>query len=698
MDMLAHLEFGRRRVHLQLQTEAAECGLACLAMIAGWHGHRIDMSTLRSRCSLSLKGANLAQLVQCAEALQLSSRAVRLELEELRELRRPCILHWDLNHFVVLVRVRGRACIIHDPAIGVRHLALVEVSRHFTGVALELAPSIQFEPKNESRRLSVRALMGETHGLWPALATIFVMAAALELCALAGPIFNQWVLDEVLSSADRGLLGVLACGFALMLTVQTCLSLARGWTVLYIATHLNLQLVAKVFGHLLHLPVTWFEKRHLGDVVSRFSSTTAIQNTLTHGFIEAMLDGIMAVVTLAVMFAYSAKLAGIVLCSAVMYALVRTVSYGPLREAREEMLVLEARERSCFIESMRGIQAIKLFARELDRRSRWLNCMVDAINRGVRTEKFMLWFGVAATAIFGVERLLVFWLGAAAVMDGAFTIGMLFSFISFGSQFSGRAGALVNRYFEFRMLSLHAERLADIVLEPAESSAEPREFPQDLSSTIELIDAGFRYSDSEPWIFRHLNLKVEQGESVVITGPSGCGKTTLMKLILGLLPMTEGEIRIGGVPVVRLGLQCYRRVVAAVMQEDALLAGSLAENISFFDSHADQSRVEECARLAAIHDDICCMPMGYHTLTGDMGGALSGGQKQRLLLARALYKAPRILVLDEATSHLDIAREREVNAAIGLLPITRICVAHRPETIAMAGRVIELGAEVLRLS
>jgi ATP-binding cassette subfamily B protein RaxB len=453
---------------------------------------------------------------------------------------------------------------------------------------------------------------------------------------------------------------------------------------------MNLQWAANVFTHLLHLPVAWFEKRHLGDVVSRFSSVTAIQNTLTHGFIEAVLDGVMAAATLAVMFAYSARLAAVVLCAVALYGVLRAAAYAPLREASEEALVLEARERSCFIESVRGIQAIKLFGRELDRRGRWLNFMVDAINRDVRTEKFMLWFGIANTAIMGVEQLLVFWLGAGAVMDGVFTIGMLFSFGAFSTQFSSRTGALVNKYFEFRMLSLHAERLAEIVLEPAESSAPARTFPQDVCAGIELVDVGFRYSEGEPWIVRHLDLRIQPGESVAVVGPSGCGKTTLVKLILGILPLTEGEIRMGGVPMRQLGLACYRQALAAVMQDDTLLAGSLADNICFFDPQPDQARIEECARLAAVHEDIEAMPMRYHTLAGDMGAALSGGQKQRLLLARALYKSPKVLVLDEATSHLDVERERQVNDAVAALAITRICVAHRAETIAMAGRVIRL--------
>jgi ATP-binding cassette subfamily B protein RaxB len=281
------------------------------------------------------------------------------------------------------------------------------------------------------------------------------------------------------------------------------------------------------------------------------------------------------------------------------------------------------------------------------------------------------------------------------VADGIFTVGMLFTFSSYSSQFSGRMSSLIDKFFTFRMLSLHAERLADIVLEPPEAEIEHDVDIDGLQPRIKFVDVSFRYADGEPWVLRHVNLWIDQGESMVLIGPSGCGKTTLVKLLLGVLTPTEGEIFYGDVPIKQLGNRAYRQALAVVMQDDQLLAGSLAENICFFDPQADQNRIETCAKLAAIHEDIANMPMGYFTLAGDMGTTLSGGQKQRLLLARALYKRPKVLVLDEATSHLDVERERLVNEAVRALDVTRICVAHRPETIAMATRVVRLNKGVI---
>jgi ATP-binding cassette, subfamily B, bacterial CvaB/MchF/RaxB len=444
------------------------------------------------------------------------------------------------------------------------------------------------------------------------------------------------------------------------------------------------------------LPVDFFEKRHLGDIVSRFGSVGAIQRTLTTSVIEAILDGIMSVAALGMMLLYSPMLTAVVLIAVAAYALLRWAAYRPFRDATAERLVVAARENTHFLESLRAIVPLKLFGREQERRARWQNLLIEVQNRDVRTAKMSIAFSTANTFIFGLENLVVLWLGAGLVMQtstqgqAVFTIGMLFAFISYKGQLTGRMTALINFAVDIKMLGLHAERLADIALAEPEKDTVPDNALDHLQPRIELRNVSFRYGEGEPWILKDTSLVLEPGESVAIVGPSGCGKTTLLKIILGLRKPVEGEVLYGGLPVRQLGLQNYRRLIGTVMQEDTLLAGSIADNISFFDVHSDVARVDECAKLAAVHDDIVRMPMGYQTLVGDMGSSLSGGQKQRVLLARALYKQPKVLALDEATSHLDIANEKQVTQALSKMQITRIIVAHRPETIAGAQRVVVL--------
>jgi ATP-binding cassette, subfamily B, bacterial CvaB/MchF/RaxB len=681
-----------------LQTENRECSLACLAMLCSAHGLNIDLFDLRRKFSVSLKGATLQQLMAHASALNFTTRPLRLEVEELSQLQLPCILHWNLNHFVVLKKVARNHIVILDPAVGERRLKLDEVSRIFTGVALELTPNANFEATDQRKKIALSALTGKVLGLKRSLFQIFGIALALQLFAIASPLLNQLVVDDAIATYDKDLLTVLVIGFAVLLLIQTLLGLARSWMVMVLGMSVSVQWVSNVFSHLVRLPVDFFEKRHLGDIVSRFGSVGAIQRTLTTSVIEAVLDGMMSVAALGMMLLYSPTLTAVVLVAVAAYALLRWAAYRPFRDASAERLIVAARENTHFLESLRAIVPLKLFGREQERRARWQNLLIEVQNRDVRTAKMGIAFSTANTFIFGLENLVVLWLGAGLVMQtttsvgsqgqAIFTIGMLFAFISYKGQFTGRLTALINFAVDIKMLGLHAERLADIALAEPEKDDLPDNSLEHLAPRIELRNVSFRYGEGEPWILKDTSIVLEPGESVAIVGPSGCGKTTLLKIILGLRKPVEGEVLYGGLPVRQLGLHNYRRLIGTVMQEDTLLAGSILDNITFFDVQADPARAEACAKLAAVHSDITRMPMGYQTLVGDMGSSLSGGQKQRVLLARALYKQPRVLALDEATSHLDIANEKLVTQELARMQITRIIVAHRPETIAGAQRVV----------
>ncbi len=683
----------RQRMPVVLQTEAAECGLACLAMVASKLGLHTDLPTLRQRFSLSLKGATLADLVRMAGELQLNARPLRADMEHLPELQLPCILHWDLNHFVVLTELRNGKATIHDPARGVRRLKLGELSKHFTGVVLELLPALDFKPREERQAITLRQLLGRVTGLRRSLLQIFALALALEGFMLLTPFFMQWVVDSVLVSADRDLLVTLGVGFGLLVCIQVATGAIRSWAVLYLSVTLNLQWLSNVFAHLMRLPVSWFDKRHTGDVMSRFGAVEHIQRTLTTSFIEAVLDGLLVVLTLAMMLIYSGTLTAIALGCVGVYALLRWAFFRPLREATEERIVHEAKRETHFLESLRGVQSIKLFNRQEDRQAQFMNRVVDAMNANIATRKLDLMFLVIHKLVFGLERVAVIWVGALLVMQHSFSVGMLFAFFAYKEQFAQRVSGLIDKLVELKMLKLQGERLADIVLtapEQEQSMLAAGTLANAVQPRVELRNISFRYSDAEPDVLSALSFAIEPGESVAIVGPSGCGKTTLLKLMLGIHAPTQGHITVGGVPLAQLGMRAWRDMIGTVMQDDQLFAGSIADNICFFDAAPDPDWIDQCAQRAAIQDEILDMPMAYNTLIGDMGASISGGQKQRILLARALYKKPKILFLDEATSALDVDRERLVNTAIRELKLTRIIVAHRPETIASAGRVIAL--------
>ncbi len=693
MAWLESLSLGlNRRLPVILQTEAAECGLACLAMVMGYHGVITDLATLRARHAISLKGMSLASLAKLAQEERLGFRAVRLQLKDMANLSTPAILHWDLNHFVVLKSVRGNQVTVHDPDVGERRYTMQEVNEHFTGVALELWPDPGFEPRRESTPIALGQLIGQVTGFWPALTRILTLSLVLQIFVLTGPLFMQWILDHVIVSRDTNLLTTLALGFLLLLLIQLGVGILRSWMLLAINTSIRVQWKANIFAHLLRLPLEYFQKRHLGDIVSRTNSIDEIQRVLTSAFVESLLDGLMMILTMVMMFIYNPTLAWIALVAVGLYLALRLLWFKPLYLATEEQIVRGATLSTHYLETIRGMRTIKLFARQLVRRSAWQTLLINETNATLRIQKLRILYGLARSMLSGVFNIVLLWMGATQILSGQLSVGMLMAFLAYRSQFDSRVTGLIDQYIDLRMLRLYGERLADVVLTPGEEEVRRTLTDQvpDKAPEIVVRDLRFRYAEQDPWVLDGVSFSIQPGEAVAITGPSGCGKTTLANLLLGVLKAQEGSILVGSVALEKMGNDAWRSLVGTVMQDDTLFAGSIAENICFFDPRPDNERIEECARLAAIHKDIEAMPMGYQTLVGDMGTVLSGGQKQRVTLARALYKQPQVLLLDEATSHLDVKREAQVNESIAGLNVTRIVIAHRPETIGSAQRVIEM--------
>ncbi|MCY9829329.1 peptidase domain-containing ABC transporter, partial [Vibrio chagasii] len=503
--------------------------------------------------------------------------------------------------------------------------------------------------------------------------------------------YMQWVVDNVLLSHDTPLLMVLALGFALLNLIRTGVTAFRSWFVVRFSSALNIQMGAHLFHHLIRLPNAYFEKRHVGDVVSRFGSINAIRELLTTGIVEALIDGLMASVVLIMMFLYSPLLTGVVLAVVGLSFVVQWLFYFPNRRITEESIVAEAKEDSHFLESIRAIQTIKLFSHETHRQNSWLNRYAEVINTDIQLGKLDIAETTLNDLIFGLEMVIVVYLGALIVIEGELTVGMLLAFIAYKNQFTTSILAFIDKILSFKLLTLHLERLSDITLHTQEDSPGQASLPLPVKGHIKVENVSFRYFDQAPWVLNQLSFEIEPGESIAITGESGCGKTTLLKLLLGLLSPTTVTIYLDGIDIQKLDKTTYRSHLGSVMQNDTLLSGTLSENITMFDSPYDEERLKESCRRANILAEIQRLPLGFYSLVGDMGSSFSGGQLQRIFLARALYKQPKILCLDESTSHLDANNEAIINQHVQQLNITRIIIAHRAETIASANRTIHLG-------
>jgi ATP-binding cassette subfamily B protein RaxB len=671
------------------QAEAAECGLACLAMIAAYYGQRTDLGALRRRYPVSLKGMTLAGLMDVTERMGLAGRPLRLEPASLPRLHLPAILHWDMTHFLVLKRVRADgSMVVQDPARGERRLKTTEVSQHFTGVALEVTPAADFKPGGPVIRQKLWDLLGSTCGLLSPLAQTFFLSLILQAYVLAAPFYMQLAVDEAVVKDDRTLLGVLACGFGLAMLFNATAGVLRSRILVYLQSRFAFEIGTGLFRHLLRLPLAYFERRHVGDLVSRFGSIEPIRNLLAEGLLSALVDGAMAILTAGMVFLYSPRLGVVVLGALAVYALLRMAFYRMFRQRSLDLVHARARENSTFIETARAIQSIKIFNREGGRGTLWSGRYAEVMAANAKVEWLKACFKAINEVVFGCENLAVIYLGALEVVNSRMTIGMLFAFVAYKQQFIDKAVRLVEKGIELRMLDLHLQRVADITQadpEPETVRSIRRPPPE---GRIEARNLSFRYSAGEPFVFEHVNFAVEPGEYLAITGPSGGGKTTLLKVLLGLLEPTTGEVLIDGVPLATFGARAFREHAGVVMQDDQLLSGSIADNICFFDQTFDHAHMLQCCRLAGVHDEIARMPMGYDTLIGDMGSSLSGGQRQRILLARALYRRPQILFMDEGTSHLDTEVEAKVNHAVQTLGLTRVIIAHRPETIGSARRCL----------
>ncbi|EPI3104443.1 colicin V export peptidase/ABC transporter CvaB [Escherichia coli] len=681
----------QRRVPVIHQTETAECGLACLAMICGHFGKNIDLIYLRRKFNLSARGATLAGINGIAEQLGMATRALSLELDELRVLKTPCILHWDFSHFVVLVSVKRNRYVLHDPARGIRYISREEMSRYFTGVALEVWPGSEFQSETLQTRISLRSLINSIYGIKRTLAKIFCLSVVIEAINLLMPVGTQLVMDHAIPAGDRGLLTLISAALMFFILLKAATSTLRAWSSLVMSTLINVQWQSGLFDHLLRLPLAFFERRKLGDIQSRFDSLDTLRTTFTTSVIGFIMDSIMVVGVFVMMLLYGGYLTWIVLCFTTIYIFIRLVTYGNYRQISEECLVREARAASYFMETLYGIATVKIQGMVGIRGAHWLNMKIDAINSGIKLTRMDLLFGGINTFVTACDQIVILWLGAGLVIDNQMTIGMFVAFSSFRGQFSERVASLTSFLLQLRIMSLHNERIADIALHEKEEKKPEIEIVAHMGPiSLETNGLSYRYDSQSAPIFSALSLSVAPGESVAITGASGAGKTTLMKILCGLFEPDSGRVLINGIDIRQIGINNYHRMIACVMQDDRLFSGSIRENICGFAEEMDEEWMVECARASHIHDVIMNMPMGYETLIGELGEGLSGGQKQRIFIARALYRKPGILFMDEATSALDSESEHFVNVAIKNMNITRVIIAHRETTLRTVDRVISI--------
>jgi ATP-binding cassette subfamily B protein len=676
----------RRRVPVVQQLHLADCGAACLAMVLRFYGKNVSLDDVRDSLGGGQEGVSALALLEAAHRFGLRGRAVRLDLQDLDFLQPGAILHWQLKHFVVLDRVTRHGVEIVDPAVGRRRVSAAEFGKSFTGVALLLEPAAEFEPLSLGPSRVWRYLRGlfVHSGL---MSRILVTSVFAQAIVLALPILTGLIVDRVVPRGDADLLLVIAAGIAMITVFGFLASYLRAHLLLRLRTHLDLQMTLDFFEHLLRLPFSFFQLRQTGDLMMRLDSNATIREMLTTTAITALLDGSLVTVYLVVLLLTHLQLGLLVLLLGALRVLIYLGTQRRHRELMSESLQAQAESANYQVQMIEGIETLKVTGTERRALEHWSNLFVEVMNVALKRGELGALVSSTLEALATASPLILLGYGGHLVLAGSLSLGTMLAMNALAAGFLGPLSSLVGTGLQLQTLRSYIERVDD-VLEKTPEQRDAADAAPSLAGRVAVANVSFRYSEATPWVLKNVDLEIETGTRIAIVGRSGSGKSTLARLLVGLYVPSEGEILYDGENLAHYELGSVRRQIGFVPQVPFLFASTIRSNISMADRDTPLREIQWAAEMAHVHHEIMDMPLKYETPVASGGANLSGGQRQRIALARALLRRPRILVLDEATSHLDTLAERRIHENLRGLEATRIVIAHRLSTVVDSDRIL----------
>ncbi|HEY0735249.1 MAG TPA: peptidase domain-containing ABC transporter [Herpetosiphonaceae bacterium] len=683
----------RRPVPVLLQLSAVECGAACLAMILSYYGRQTRVAECRDLCAIGRDGTTALTLAKVARQHGLRVKAYSLEPAAFTHVPLPAIVHWDFNHFVVVEHWTPHRVEIVDPAVGRCRLSAAEFDAHFTGVTLTFEPGVQFASRRSAQPTSWRSYL--THliqipGIAGVMIQILVVSVLLQALGLAVPALTKALVDTILPFRITGVMSMLGIGIIFLVLAQLVIGYLRAALLLYVQIRLDSRLMLGFFEHLLTLPFQFFQQRTSGDLLMRLGSNALIRETLTSQTLSIVLDSSLALVYLAILLAQAPSFGLLVLAIGLLQIATLLGTTPWMHRLMQRDLYAAAESQSYLVEALTGIAALKAAGVEERALDHWSNLFWNHLNIAVRRNHLAAIIDTVMSTLRTLAPLLLLWFGALRVLDGTLTLGTMLALNTLAIAVLTPLASLVSTGRQLQLVGAHLERIADVIQAEPEQNLEAVQLAPRLTGRIDVRNVQFQYNPSSPPVLRDISVTIEPGQKVALVGRTGSGKTTLAMLLIGLYPPTAGEILYDGLPLQRLNYRSLRNQFGVVLQDSFIFSGSIRQNIAFNDPGLDLEGVIVAARCAAIHDEIMAMPMRYETLVTESGTGLSGGQRQRLAIARALAHHPAVLVLDEATSHLDVLTETQVDRYLSALRCTRIVVAHRLSTICNADLILVL--------
>jgi ATP-binding cassette subfamily B protein len=688
-----------RTIPFVQQLEWSDCGAASLAMVLGYHGKHVALDRVRAALAVSRDGVTARAVIDAAGQFGMRGRALKIALDQLAELPRATILHWELAHFVVFDRVIGDKVRIFDPATGERDVPFDEVSRCFTGIALELRPRTDFVREKRTGKQATRSYLRELFAERALFVRVVVVSLILRLFALILPLVTGLVIDWIVPRSDLSMLWIVLGSIVGIVGMQALCTLMRSQLLLTLRTNLDGKITIGFLDHMVALPIGFFQRRSAGDLMMRVGSNATIRELITSQSLAAVIDGLFVAVYAIVILVVSAPLGGLAFGLSALEVAMWLAARPRNRRYLSQDIERQARAQGYLVQMLAGLETLKCAGAEATAVERYANLYADCLEVSVQRGRLGAALDAFHSSMSALAPMVILAVGAHAVITGTLSLGTMLAMSTLATSLFGPLAHLVQSLMQLQVVRTYAERIDDVRRTPPEQDPDAVLAAPVLGGGVSLRNVSLRYGNG-PLVVDDVSLEVAPGTSVALVGPTGSGKTSLLNLLAGFVPPTNGTVCFDGRPLRELDLRAVRQQIGIVPQHPYIFGGTLRENIALTAPHAGTEHLERATAIAALDGDIAQMPLGLETPVSDGGTSLSGGQRQRIALARAVLREPSALLLDEATSALDSATEAAVTANLARLRATRIIIAHRLSTVASAdqivvmdkGRIVETGS------